>query len=129
VIEDSELVVYLLAVDPADADTVYAALVPPAGFYFAEIALFRSMNGGDTWERVGGGLPDVSLSALEFDPRAPGHLACGHRPPRHPRGRGVPFDRSRHLVAARQLGLDGDLCHLCRRGPNEADDPPRRHPR
>ncbi len=53
--------VMAVAVDPADPDTVWAGTEPSA--------LFRSTDGGDSWERVGGLADRPSASEWSFPPR------------------------------------------------------------
>ncbi|MFO0728842.1 MAG: YCF48-related protein [Myxococcota bacterium] len=57
--------VVCLAVDPASPSTLWAA---------AHQSLYRSTDGGDSWSWVDTG----TVTALAFDPRAPGHVLAIH---------------------------------------------------
>jgi photosystem II stability/assembly factor-like uncharacterized protein len=48
-----------IAVDPKDADTVYAGT--------RSAGVLRSTDGGATWQPFGEGLPSQSISTLAFD--------------------------------------------------------------
>lgn len=64
-----------LAADGASADTVYASgFVPGFRFTPAELRVFRSDDGGRTWERIDAGLTGPSVTQMAADPDRPGHL-------------------------------------------------------
>jgi photosystem II stability/assembly factor-like uncharacterized protein len=51
-----------LAVDPADQARVYAGTL--------DDGLFRSRDGGETWEQAGGGIPHQRIMSIAFAPHA-----------------------------------------------------------
>ncbi len=69
-----------LAVSPADSQVIWAAVAPAGGSSEAKegarehpnregsVGVFRSQNGGQTWARVGNGLPAIPASDLLIDP-------------------------------------------------------------
>ncbi len=59
-----------LAVDPGTPDVLYAG---------SNNGLFKSMNQGDTWTRIGQSLSDQYISAVVIDPSAPSTLYVGGR--------------------------------------------------
>ena len=74
---DAEHMVYLLAVHPTDERIAYAAVGPPNHLFNGREAvfeLFKTVDAGGSWERIGAGLPNVPLGALVFEPDLPSHL-------------------------------------------------------
>ncbi|HET9372088.1 MAG TPA: hypothetical protein VFO19_17630 [Vicinamibacterales bacterium] len=63
-----------VVVDPADARTVYVAYSGFNEMGSGSGHVFRTRNGGETWEDVSGNLPDVPVNTLLIDPdsAAPG---------------------------------------------------------
>ena len=74
-----------VAVHPAEPRTVLTATLkgPPGswrGPSGADATLYRSRDGGDTWEALGGGLPQPmvgGLEALAVDPQRPERVVAG----------------------------------------------------
>jgi photosystem II stability/assembly factor-like uncharacterized protein len=62
-----------LAFDPADSQTFYVTF---SGFGTSH--LFRTRDGGDSWQDIGGGLPDVPTSAVLVDPDYPDQIYVGN---------------------------------------------------
>ncbi|MEL6615677.1 MAG: glycosyl hydrolase, partial [Bacteroidota bacterium] len=60
-----------MIVHPRDADVVYAAVLGHAFGPNEERGVFRSMDGGDTWEKVLYISEDVGASELHMDPTNP----------------------------------------------------------
>ena len=58
-----------LAIDPVTPSTLYAGTVAEG--------VFRSTNGGDSWETINTGLTDLEVHALEIDPITPPTLYAG----------------------------------------------------
>jgi photosystem II stability/assembly factor-like uncharacterized protein len=58
-----------LEFDPRDGGILYAAT--------RNRGIFRSRNGGDTWEPINAGLPLLDVRVLEVDPGTPGGLFAG----------------------------------------------------
>ncbi|HJT77736.1 MAG TPA: hypothetical protein VJ739_11090, partial [Gemmataceae bacterium] len=75
-----------LAMDPEDPETLYAAAYHvrrdafaggnPASQYSTEAGLFRTTDGGTTWQRLSRGLPDrpIGRCGLAVSQRTPGRL-------------------------------------------------------
>lgn len=64
---------------PQDKDTVYVAAQGHLWGYSGERGLFKTDNGGKTWKKLGGGLPDdgkTGCTELIMDPRDPDILYC-----------------------------------------------------
>ena len=62
-------------VAPDDPKTLYVAA--GAGFRSSMGALFRSQDGGDTWNKVDlGAEPRSTMFGVDIDPRHPSHLYC-----------------------------------------------------
>jgi len=59
-----------IKVDPYDPDRVYTATLN---------GLYLTVNGGESWGRIGESLPDHMLSELLLDPHQPGVVYVGHR--------------------------------------------------
>jgi len=68
-----------IVVDPANGQTVYAAVTRAGGFpelaaaklhpgRNGDVGVFRSTDGGVSWSRLGGGLPGVEASDFAIDP-------------------------------------------------------------
>lgn len=55
----------IVLIDPENPKRVYAA---------NEMTMYRSDDGGQTWQAVAGGLPDGGIVALALDPREPQRL-------------------------------------------------------
>jgi photosystem II stability/assembly factor-like uncharacterized protein len=77
---------YAIACDPYDSDTVYQ--IPESSAHMrttvdGRLRVFRSTNGGRTWESASAGLPQqhayvtVLREALDADPEVPGRLGFG----------------------------------------------------
>jgi len=60
----------VLVIDPHDPDTVYAGTTK---------GLFKTLNKGELWTRIGLSLPDQYISALVIDPTTPSVLYAGGR--------------------------------------------------
>ena len=60
-----------VVIDPTDASKVYAA---------CSFGVFRSLNGGSTWEDIGHGLTSLSADALAIDPTTPSTLYLSSTP-------------------------------------------------
>ena len=76
-----------LVVRPGDGQTVYAAISRAGGFpelagakghpeATGDVGVFRSLDGGTTWTRLTGGLPNLSATDLEMDPSNSDVLYC-----------------------------------------------------
>jgi hypothetical protein len=59
-----------VAVDPASADVAYVTV---SGYRNGDPAahVFRTANGGATWQDISGNLPDAPVNAIVLDPRTP----------------------------------------------------------
>jgi len=66
-----------VAVDPTDHRTVYVAF---SGLRWDEPVshVYRSTDGGDTWQDIADGLPEAPVNALEIDPDFPQVLYVGN---------------------------------------------------
>ena len=63
--------VFAIAVDPTDANIVYAGTWNTSGFY-------RSLDGGATWSPFNAGLPQsLPIDAIALDPANPRHVFIG----------------------------------------------------
>ena len=62
-----------MRVDPQNDEIVYAAV---SGFGSSH--LFRSENGGDSWQDIGIGLPDVPTNAVLVNPEDPANVFVGN---------------------------------------------------
>ncbi|HEX6873312.1 MAG TPA: glycosyl hydrolase, partial [Micromonosporaceae bacterium] len=62
-----------IAVDPGNADLAYVTV---SGFRNGDVAahVFRTSNGGSTWQDISGNLPDAPVSDIVIDPRDAGIL-------------------------------------------------------
>lgn len=60
-----------IRVDPRDADVVYAAVLGPLFGPSEERGVYRSRDGGTTWQRVLHANPDAGACDLLIDPRRP----------------------------------------------------------
>jgi len=60
--------VHEVAIDPTTPTTVYAA---------TDGGVFKSTDGGGSWDPINVGLPDTGVAALAIDPTAPGTLYAG----------------------------------------------------
>ncbi|HEX9148779.1 MAG TPA: hypothetical protein VF958_06415 [Thermoanaerobaculia bacterium] len=56
-----------LAIDPADPETIYAGTAR-IGFFSPDGGVFRSLDGGQTWEPFGSGLPPEGVTHIVIDP-------------------------------------------------------------
>jgi photosystem II stability/assembly factor-like uncharacterized protein len=65
-----------VAIDPRDADLVYATF---SGFRNGEAAanVFKTQDGGDTWENVSGNLPNAPVNDVVLDPDDPDGVYVG----------------------------------------------------
>ncbi len=61
-----------LAIDPQAPSTLYAGL--GSSFEGDEVGLYKTVDGGDTWQRTGNGLPEVPITGLAIDPQSPNIL-------------------------------------------------------
>jgi hypothetical protein len=62
-----------LCIHPFDPDIVF---LTASGFGTSHV--FRSLDGGDTWDDIGTGLPDVPTSSVVVDPFATSHVYVGN---------------------------------------------------
>ncbi|MEO1009286.1 MAG: glycosyl hydrolase [Planctomycetota bacterium] len=61
----------MIAVDPRDSDTVYVAAEGPLWSPGGDRGLFKSTDGGQTWEKILGGSEYTGVNELHLDPRNP----------------------------------------------------------
>jgi photosystem II stability/assembly factor-like uncharacterized protein len=59
----------ILAIDPQTPSTVYAGL--GSSVNGDEVGLYKTVDAGDTWQRIGNGLPEVPITGLAIDPQSP----------------------------------------------------------
>ena len=59
-----------LIIDPKNSATVYAGTF--------DGGVFKSTNGGASWEKRNSGLTNLSVFALSIDPNADEHSLCRH---------------------------------------------------
>ncbi|MFW6198474.1 MAG: VPS10 domain-containing protein [Acidobacteriota bacterium] len=82
-LEDSEHVGEIL-VDPRDTDTVYVAAQGPLWRSGGDRGLYKTTDGGESWELVLEISPDTGVSDVAFDPRDPDVLyAAAYQRRRH----------------------------------------------
>jgi hypothetical protein len=67
--------VYALAVDSASSDVVYASVGSAPGGLPA--GLYRSRDGGASWDRLSGGLPNDNFPVIAVDPSTSGIVYAG----------------------------------------------------
>jgi photosystem II stability/assembly factor-like uncharacterized protein len=62
-----------LAADPVDTQTAYVTF---SGYQYNEYLphVFKTTDGGQSWQDISSGLPEVPVNELIIDPDAPGHL-------------------------------------------------------
>jgi photosystem II stability/assembly factor-like uncharacterized protein len=60
-----------ILVDPRDSDTVYVASQGPLWSAGGERGLYKSTDGGETWEKILGGSEYTGVNEVHFDPRNP----------------------------------------------------------
>jgi photosystem II stability/assembly factor-like uncharacterized protein/Tol biopolymer transport system component len=65
-----------LVVDPATPTTLYA-LSPSGAFFAPTTSVFKTTDGGASWNTVNTGLPAASVNALAIDPATPTTLYAG----------------------------------------------------
>jgi hypothetical protein len=58
----------ILAIDPQAPSTVYAGL--GSSVNGDEVGLYKTVDAGDTWQRIGNGLPEVPITGLAIDPQS-----------------------------------------------------------
>ncbi|MHC4975788.1 MAG: WD40/YVTN/BNR-like repeat-containing protein, partial [Planctomycetota bacterium] len=61
----------MIVVDPRDSDTVYVAAEGPLWSPGGDRGLFKSSDGGATWEKILGGGEYTGVNELHLDPRDP----------------------------------------------------------
>ena len=67
-----------LVIDPADGSTWYAITYASSTTGFASANIYKSTDGGDTWQSATNGLPNSPLiTSLDLDPNSPGTLYLG----------------------------------------------------
>jgi len=71
---DYEIFVNSLAIDPSDANVVYAGT---GGFVGQGYGVYKSTNGGDTWAPSNQGMLDYVITSLAIDPTDPQVIYAG----------------------------------------------------
>ncbi len=64
----------MIAIDPRDTDTVYVAAQGPLWNAGGDRGLFKTTDGGTTWEKVLEISPDTGVNEIHLDPRDPDTL-------------------------------------------------------
>jgi len=76
-IEENLWPVSALVVDPANPDILYAGLVEESQNYASPGGVFKSIDGGDTWDESDSGIGTGDISSLAIDPNDPYVIYAG----------------------------------------------------
>jgi photosystem II stability/assembly factor-like uncharacterized protein len=73
------MAVLSLAFDPFSPGTLYAGIMPVWVSDLPDVGVYKTTDGGTTWIPAGGGLENMAIHALVFDPAVPGTIyAAGY---------------------------------------------------
>ncbi|MEO1009287.1 MAG: glycosyl hydrolase [Planctomycetota bacterium] len=87
----------MIAVDPRDSDTVYVASQGPLWRSGGDRGLYKTIDGGETWERILHVSDDTGINEVHLDPRNPDVLYASA------------YQRRRHVWTLINGGPEGGL--------------------